>query len=271
MAQLIVANDEVDLAQRAAERLTALIEQAVSAHGRALVSLTGGTTPRRLYAALADPRQPWSGRIPWSQVHLFWGDERHVPPDHPDSNYGMAKAALLDHVPIPADHVHRMRGELPDPQDAAADYERALTDVVSAFSLPADVVSGFSRTFLFDIMLLGVGDDAHIASIFPGSELLEPEASLVTGREGAVGRPFMGRRVAAVWAAHLNAWRITLTPEALLDSRALVVIVSGAKKAAAVRAALSSALDVKTYPAQLLRAADDRVEWLVDRSAATLL
>ena len=259
MAQLTIANDEFDLAQRAAERMTELIEDAVSANGRALVSLTGGTTPRRLYATLADPRQPWSGRIPWPQVHLFWGDERHVPPDHPDSNYGMAKATLLDHVPIAPDHVHRMRGELPDARDAAADYERSL-DVVSGLLTAAASAKAVSRTFLFDIMLLGVGEDAHIASIFPGSELLEPGASAATGR-----------RVAAVWAAHLNAWRITLTPDALLDSRALVVIVSGAKKAAAVRAALSGAVDVKTYPAQLLRGAGDRVEWLVDRAAATLL
>ena len=259
MAQLTVADDEIDLAQRAAARLTELIENAAAANGRALVSLTGGTTPRRLYGNLADTRQPWSGRIPWSDVHLWWGDERHVPPDHPDSNYGMAKAALIDHVPIPADHVHRIRAELPDPQDAAADYERTL-DVVSAFRRTSDVVSGFSRTFLFDIMLLGVGEDAHIASIFAGSDLLEPGASAVTVR-----------RVAAVWAAHLNVWRITLTPEALLDSRALVVIVSGANKAAAVHSALRAALDVKRYPAQLLRAADDRVEWLLDRSAAALL
>jgi 6-phosphogluconolactonase len=249
MAQLTVANDEVDLAQRAAERLTDLVEQAVAANGRAFVSLTGGTTPRRLYATLADPQQPWSARIPWSQVHLFWGDERHVPPDHPDSNFGMAKAALLDHVPIPLDHVHRMRGEPPDARHAAVDYERTL-----------DVVSGFSRTLLFDIMLLGLGEDAHIASIFPGSELLEPNAE----------RPWTGR-VAAVSAPHSDVWRITLTPESILNARAIVVLVAGANKAAAVHAALEAPLDVMTYPAQLLRAAGDRVEWFIDRAAASLI
>ena len=95
------------------------------------MSLAGGiTTPRRLYENLADARHTVARRIPWSQVQLFWGDERHVPPDHPDSNFGMAKAALIDHVPIPADHVHRIRGELPDAHDAAAEYERELERVV---------------------------------------------------------------------------------------------------------------------------------------------
>ena len=248
MARLTVADDEIDLAARAAERIAQLLTDAAAARGSAIVSLAGGTTPRLLYSTLADSRQPWRSRIPWSQLQLFWGDERHVPPDDSDSNYRMAKVALLDHVPIPAGHVHRMRGELPDAHDAAADYEQVLTDVES----------GFSRIPLFDLMLLGVGGDAHIASIFPGSELLESR----------VERPPAGRRVAAIWAPHLSAWRITLTPEAILDSSAIVVLVAGTGKAEAVRAALHEPLDVRKYPAQLLRSADDRVEWFVDRAAA---
>jgi 6-phosphogluconolactonase len=253
MARLTVANDEVELASRAAERIAQLIADAADAHGSAIVSLTGGTTPRLSYAALADSRQPWRSRVPWPQVQLFWGDERHVPPDHSDSNYRMARVTLLDHVPIPADHVHRMRGELPDAHDAAADYERVLTDVES----------GFSRIPLFDLMLLGVGEDAHIASLFPGSELLEPH----TRPDAEQPR----RRVAAIWAPHLAAWRITLTPETILDSRAIVVLVAGAKKADAVRAALDEPLDVQKYPAQLLRTAGDRVQWFVDGAAAARL
>jgi 6-phosphogluconolactonase len=251
MARLTVADDEVDLASRAAERIAQLIADAAAARDSAIVSLTGGTTPRRLYAALADPRQPWRDCIPWPQVQLFWGDERHVPPDDSDSNYRMAKATLLDHVPIPADHVHRMRSELPDAHEAAADYERALNTVASAFR----------RKNLFDLMLLGVGGDAHIASIFPGSDLLDTRA----------GGGSAGRRVAAVWAPHLEAWRITLTPDAILDSRAIVVLVAGTGKADAVRAALQERLDVTKYPAQLLRSAGDRVEWFVDRAAAARL
>lgn len=250
MARLTVADDEVDLASRAAERIARLIADAVDVRGSAVVSLTGGTTPRRLYSTLADSRQPWRNRIPWPQVQLFWGDERHVPPDDPDSNYRMARVTLLDYVPVPADHVHRIRGELPDAHAAATDYHRTLDTVASAFR----------RKTLFDLMLLGVGADAHIASIFPGSELLE----------SAVERRLTGR-VAAIWAAHLEAWRITLTPEAILDSRAIVVLVAGPGKADAVRAALHEPMDVQKYPAQLLRSAGDRVEWFVDRGAALLL
>ena len=268
MAQLTVANDEIELAHHVAERLTQLIEHAAARNGSAFVSLTGGTTPRRLYSSLADPHQPWRGRIPWSQVHLFWGDERHVPPEHPDSNFGMAKAALIEHVPVPVDQVHRIRGEMPDARDAAADYERTL-DVVSGVSRPADVASAFRRKdAFFDVMLLGVGEDAHVASIFPGSELLGPRADgPATGREGLAARP-SGHRVAAVWAAPLTAWRITLTPDALLDARAIVMLVAGANKAAAVHSALSAPLDVMTSPAQLLRNAGNRVEWFLDRAAA---
>ena len=243
MARLTVASDEGQLAELAGERVTQLIVQAVADRGTASVSLAGGTTPRRLYANLADARQQWRDRIPWAEVHLFWGDERHVPPDHPDSNYGMAKAALLDHVPIPAEHVHRIRGELPDAHEAADDYDL--------------VVSGFSRTSRFDLMLLGLGEDAHIASIFPRSNLLEVTQSSTV------------HRVVAVWAPHLGVWRITLTPETILGSQAIVVLVAGANKAEAVRTTLEGPLDVVTYPAQLLRSGDDRVEWFLDRAAAS--
>ena len=260
MAKLTIANDAEHLADLAAGHLTRLIEAAIDDHGRALVCLSGGSTPHRLYTRLADPARPWRGRINWSHVRLFWCDERHVPPEHPDSNYGMAKAALIDHVPIPSPHVHRIRGELTDAREAAADYERTLDSVASAFKRKSDVVSGFSRIPLFDVMLLGLGEDAHIASIFPGSELLAGTHA---------GRPSGGRRTAAVWAPHLNAWRITLTPDAILDSLAIAVLVAGASKANAIRAAIETPLDVVETPAQLLRAGGDRVEWLLDQAAAS--
>ena len=242
MAAVIVADDEEALAGAAAERITALTGQSIERRGRAAICLTGGTTPERLYEALADPSRPWHRRIDWARVHLYWGDERHVPPDHPESNYGMAARALVNQVPIPPAQVHRMRGELPDAADAAREYEPVLPDT-------------------FDVMLLGLGEDAHIASIFPGSPLL--------GADHATGdRRGLAPKVAAVWAAHLNAWRITLTPPALLASRAIVMLVAGPSKADAVHAALKMPDDVQRYPAQLLHAAGDRVEWFVDRAAA---
>ena len=231
MALLTIVDDEEALARRGADRFAAVVGDAVRERQRAIVSLTGGTTPKKMYEALA--RDPT--RVPWQRVHLFWGDERAVPPGHADSNYGMAHEALLAHVSIPAGQVHRMRGEWPA-HEAAAAYERELMGT-------------------FDLMLLGLGEDAHIASIFPGSAVIEERVRLT----------------AAPWVAHLDAYRITLTPQALLDARHIVMLVAGSKKADAVKAAIEGPDDPRRWPAQLLRAAGDRVEWLIDRASAQAL
>jgi 6-phosphogluconolactonase len=255
VAVLTIVDDERALAAAAAERMTTLIELAIRERQHAMVSLTGGDSPRLLYRYLADPMQPWCSRIEWSRVHLFWGDERHVPPDHRESNFGMANDTLVSHVPISPSHVHRMRGELPDATEAAREYEAELE---AAFS-------GAGRSGrTFDVMLLGLGEDAHIASIFPRSPLLHGNS------EPGTGNPEQ-ELVAAVWAPHLNAWRITLTPAALLDSRAILMIVAGAAKADAVWWALEGPEQVDHHPAQLLRRADHRVEWIIDRLAAARL
>ena len=255
---LTVLPDEGALAAAAADRIAALVASAIGARERALVCLTGGSTPRRLYAALGDPAQPWRSRLDWSRVHVYWGDERHGPPDHADSNFGMANGALVAHVPIPPGQVHRMRGELADAHEAAAEYNRLL---------PRDP---------FDVMLLGLGDDAHIASLFPGSPLLGG-SGVVSGSRGSAA-PDAGddtlhgagtNGAAAVWAPHLQAWRITLTPTALLHARQILMLVSGEAKADAVRAALEFDVDPRRWPAQLLRGAP--VEWLIDRAAARRL
>lgn len=230
MALLTVCDDEGALAERAADRLATLAAAALRARGTAAICLTGGRTPKRLYELLAGER--WRGRIAWDALHLFWSDERHVPPDHADSNYGMTRDALVMHVPIPAAHVHRIRGELP-PEDAARRYERELPP-------------------RFDVLLLGLGEDAHVASIFPGSPLVSERT----------------RRAAAVWAPHLKAWRITLTPPALLDSDHIVMLVAGASKAAAVAAAIDAPADPGRWPVHVLRDAGPRLEWLTDRAAA---
>src|SRR5688572_21606184 len=234
MAKLTLADNEEALARAAAERITTLIDHSIDARGSAIVCLTGGSTPRRLYTLLGDGSHPWRDRIDWSRLHLVWGDERHVPPDHPDSNFGMAASAMLHRVSVPSLQVHRMRGELADASDAARDYEQELR---------AGFATACRSDMTFDLMLLGLGEDAHIASIFPESELLRrPVKGRPTpGNVGHpveerpttvnVGRPFTGRRVAAIWAPHLDAWRITLTPQALLDAQAIVMIVAGEKKA----------------------------------------
>jgi 6-phosphogluconolactonase len=250
--------------------------------GAAAISLTGGHTPERLYEFLADPDRPWRARIDWARVHFFWSDERNVPPDHPESNFGLANRALIPHVPIPPTHVHRMRGEAPA-VEAGREYDVILR-------ARRDEIAGP----LFDVTLLGIGVDAHIASIFPGSPLLVrgPEGSGGADPSGPRGEPerlaplvpehssgtdlsssgadLSGPRelAAGVWVAKLNQWRITQTPPALLDSTAIIVMAAGSTKADAIATAIGGELNVSRCPAQLLRAADQRVEWIVDDAAA---
>jgi 6-phosphogluconolactonase len=243
MAIVTVVADEDELATTAAAAIASHVERAIAERGSAVICLTGGSTPERAYALLGDERQPWFARIDWSRIHVFWGDERHVPPDHHDSNFGMAHRALLSRVPIPEAQIHRIRGDEPDAREAARQYAAELRRGFTAAGRTDQT---------FDVMLLGLGEDAHIASIFPGSPIVD-ERSV---------------RVAAAWAAHLKKWRITLTPAALLDARAIVALVAGDKKADAVHAALDLPEDARRYPGQILRAAGQRVEWFIDRAAA---
>lgn len=248
MARLTVSPDRERLAITAADRVTDLVGDAVATHGNAMMCLTGGDTPRLLYTFLGDPTRGWRARIDWGRLHLFWTDERTVSPDHPDSNFGMAYECLLSRVPVPSSHIHRMPGERQDPGRAAADYE---IDLRAAFAAAG------RADLAFDLMLLGVGRDAHIASLFPGSPLLAP------------GAPDGPGRVAAVHPPSLAAWRLTLTPAAILDARRTLVLVTGAEKAAAVQAALSLPEDLPRWPAQLLRRAGDRVEWHITKEVAS--
>lgn len=250
MALLTIVEEPAALAMEAVPRVAAALP-AVSAHGApAMLCLTGGTTPRDLYRLLAS--SPWRTRIDWARIHVFWTDERCVPPDHADSNFGMAHERILRHVPLPATQIHRMRGENPDAGAAASEYEAELSNGF-------DAAGRTDRTF--DLTILGVGDDAHIASLFPGSPLL---GSLV---EPLPASP----RVAASVMPATGASRITLTPAAVLDAHQILVLVAGEEKAEAVRAALEGDLDETRWPAQILRRGGARVEWIVDRAAASLL
>ena len=204
-------------------------------------ALSGGSTPRGLYRLLAS--DPYRERLPWLGVHFFWSDERHVPPDHPESNFRMAREAMLDHVPAPPGNVHRIRAEEPDAERAALLYEEELR---SFFALsPGE----WPR---FDLVLLGLGKDGHTASLFPGS-------AAVRERE---------RLVVAPWVEALQAFRITLTPPVLSHARRALFMVSGAEKAAALRGVLEGERDPDCYPAQ---AVEGNRLWLVDRAAAHLL
>ena len=257
MARLTIVADKVAMSETAAERITSLIESAIATRGLAALSLTGGDTPDLLYQFLADPNRPWRARVEWEQLHLFWGDEREVPPDHPESNFGLARRLMIQHVPLPNTQVHRMRGELP-----ASDAGRLYDAVLRA---RRDQIAGP----FFDVMLLGIGANAHIASIFPNSPVL-------AGHKAPPYTPptFSGRRIelaVGVAVPELNQWRITLTPVALLDSAVIIVIAAGASKADAIAGAIDGPADIARYPAQLLLDAGERVEWIIDSAAAARL
>ncbi len=242
--ELWLTSNPARLAEAAAELFTNVGREAVSQRGRFTIALAGGNTPRRAYEALA--REPWRSEVDWSRTYLFWGDERCVPPDHPDSNYRMVAEALLSRVPIPEGHVFRIPAELPDPAQAAQRYEETLR---SFFGVSPN------QPPRFDLVLLGLGEDGHTASLFPGTTaILEKE-----------------RMVVAVWVAKLHTHRITLTLPVLNAARTVAFLVSGASKAEILRKVLSVAPAAGELPARLIQPRDGTLFWLVDEEAASRL
>ena len=237
-----VVASEAALAEEAAHAVTGAAEEAVRHAGRFTLALSGGNTPRRLYARLATP--PFRSRIDWPRVDVFWGDERCVPPDHPDSNYRLAYESLLSRVPIPPERIHRMRGEDPDPERAAQEYARELERV---FNLDP---GGRPR---FDLILLGLGADGHTASLFPGSATLNETARLAV----------------ATYAEPVKGYRLTLTLPVLNAAARVIFLVSGETKAEALRAALNDGAS-PNRPASLIWP-ERGAFWLVDRDAARRL
>jgi 6-phosphogluconolactonase len=221
---------------------------AIRAAGRFVVALAGGSTPKALYALLAGA--PWAGRIEWPRVHFFWGDERCVPPDDRESNYRMTREALLAHVAIPEQNVHRIRGE-DDPRLAAAAYERVLRETFATPVGPPRHAPGTR----FDLVLLGMGDNGHTASLFPG---------LTAVRE-------VERWVVAERVEEVGMWRVTLTPVVLNAAAEVVFLVSGAEKAPMLRRVLEGPREPDALPAQVVAPPDGRLRWLVDAPAAARL
>jgi 6-phosphogluconolactonase len=233
-ARVEVAKDPETLAHRVAQWITDL---AASSRGRFAICLSGGSTPRRLYQLLGDA--PYRDALPWERVHWFWGDERFVPWDHPDSNYGMVHAAMLARVPAPPQNIHGI-GTASTPPDAARAYERALKSYYGAEALdPARP--------LFEVEILGLGPDGHTASLFPGTSVLEER----------------DRWVAEVIGARAEA-RITLTYPVLESSRHSAFLVAGTEKREMLVRALASD---ETLPAAQIRPVGD-LTWFVDEAAA---
>lgn len=234
--ELTVAGDHDRLFRVAAERLAAAARQDVAGRGAFHWALAGGSTPQALYRLLAT--ETFADRIPWSGIHAWFGDERCVPPEHADSNYRMAREALLGHVPIPGPQIHRLVGEDP-PREAAEDYIRALCR-----ELPAD-----SGPPVLDLVLLGLGPDGHVASLFPGTAALDAEDW-----------------VAAVYVPELEAWRLSLTLPVINAARRVWLLASGPDKARIVRQALAEP-GAEPLPVQRLAPRGEWV-WFLDAAAA---
>lgn len=238
-----IVEDAAALAREAASEFACVATESLRTKQLFTVVLSGGSTPKTLYSTLAG--EPWRSQIPWNNIHFFWGDERQVPPDHASSNFRMAYATLLSNVPVPAENIHRIKGEEADPALAAQEYEHELQ---SFFQLTAGELPRF------DLVLLGLGTDGHTASLFPDTAALHERDRLVV----------------ANWVAKLNAWRLTLTLPVLNNAARVVFLVSGSEKASILRAVLDSDA-VGEFPAQLVRPTGGSVLWLVDRDAAASL
>ncbi len=231
--EIVILPDPTALAREAADRFVTIARSAIAAQGRLTVALSGGSTPKALYAQLV------TQSIDWPHVDVCWGDERCVPPDHPDSNYAMARHALLSHIDIPIQNVHRLKGEL-DPAEAAQQYETELRAL-------------FGAQPRFDLILLGMGAEAHTASLFPGTPALHEQQ----------------RWVVAQYVDKLQANRLTLTPVIINQATTVIFLIAGNDKAAALQTVWHGAHDPDRYPAQIVMPTTGRVIWLVDQAAAT--
>lgn len=242
---VVVVPDGSSLARAAAEHFARAVELAVAERGVTFVALSGGTTPKQMGSILA--REPYRSRIPWDRVHIFWGDERWVPLASPESNAGEARRGFLDLVPIPLGNVHPWDTTTDSPQEAATAYETLLRE---QFSEP----NGIPR---FDLVLLGMGEDGHTASLFPNTRALVAD----------------GRLAMANYVPRMDSSRLTLTAPVLNAGREILFLVGGPGKADTLEAVLEGPALPASFPAQLIRPAlpDSRLCWLVDEDAGAKL
>jgi len=240
--------DPAAIARAAALEVIARAEAAVRERGRFTIALAGGSTPKALYALLASEERlpgddrPLRARVPWDRTEVFFGDERHVGPADAQSNFRMADEALLSRVPLAPERIHRIRGEDPDAHAAARAYEEEMRRALGA---------GPAETPRLDLALLGLGADAHTASLFPGTWAVRERTALV----------------AAPWVDKLSTYRITLTATAFNEARAVLFLVAGKDKAPALRSVLASEGDTDRHPARSIRPREGALAFWVDEAA----
>jgi 6-phosphogluconolactonase len=233
------------LARRTAQHFVEVVEQAAARQGRARIAISGGSTPKAAFQLLADPGQPWLQRMPWDKLDLYWVDERTVPPDDPESNYRMTREAMLDHVPLKPEQVHRMEGEL-EPEVAAARYESLLRN---NFKLEG------AESPRFDLIALGMGDDGHTASIFPHTEAIHT----------------LGRLVTANQVPQKDTWRITLTWPVINQGISVFFLIGGENKADLVKEVFTGPRDPERLPSQLIWPSSGILTLILDKDAAAPL
>ena len=252
--RLLIFDDYESLSRVAVEMLVFHGRNAVSQRGQFSLALSGGGTPQRLFEFLA--HADYTEQLSWPQVHIFWGDERCVPPDQPGSNYKQAFDAFLSRVPLPPANIHRIRGEL-SPASAAEDYAQQLRAFAPTPDRSSEDLSGVEGVVpRFDLVLLGLGNDGHTASLFPGP-LTEQEltASVIPVTAQYEDRP---------------ANRVSLTPRVFNAALNIFFLATGASKAETLHTVLNGPLDLEIFPAQRIQPTHGQVTWFVDREAARL-
>ena len=243
--EIRILNDGAAIAKRAAQEFVESATSAVREKGSFNVALAGGSTPKALYGLLVTDAALRS-QVPWDKMHLFFGDERHVAPDHCDSNFRMATEAMISKSSLKPEQVTRIKGEYPATERAALEYEKALREY---FKLKD---GEYPR---FDLLLVGMGSEGHTLSLFPGTKALHAE----------------GRAVVRNWVGKLYTERITLTAPAASNAARILFMVTGADKALALKAVLEGPYEPEQLPAQLLQPKNGKLLWLVDTAAGGML
>jgi len=253
-ASVRVYRDPEELALKAARRFARLADQYVVGCGRFTVALSGGSTPRAMFSLLA--AHPFADTVPWSSIYFFWGDERCVPPDHPDSNYRMANETLLSKVPVPAQNVFRMPAEQREPARAAEEYAAAVTEFfVNDGGATKSGTAPLSNLPRFDLVFLGMGPDGHTASLFPHSAALTAHEQIVV----------------ANYVEKFKGFRITLTAATINNARNVTFLAAGTDKAEALKSVLEGPYEPDLYPSQMIHPVNGTLLWMVDEAAASLL